>query len=77
MLIHVHIQNYPSTFDLAVIRWYDFKHRNERRMSKYNCPLLTLLDDYQCIPVESIVCLTHIIPRFDKENEYFVNNFLF
>jgi len=77
MIVYIQIPNSATTFNLVVIRWYDFKYRDERRLFKYNCPLLTLLDDYQCIPIEAISSLIHVVPRFGKENEHFVNSFLF
>ena len=42
----------------------------------YNCPLLKLVL-YNFITIETIDDVVHIIPRFEKNNEYFVNKYLF
>ena len=74
MLINVTIAGY-SSFDLALVRWYDF--RNARRLYKYDCPLLQYMDIYNFVPVESIIELVQIFKRAEKQNEYFVNTFMF
>lgn len=76
MLINVSIKNH-SSFDLALVRWYNFRYKDKRRFYKYNCPLLKLTDEYSFVPVESIIELVHIIQREDYQNEYFVNVFMF
>jgi hypothetical protein len=32
---------------------------------------------YNFVVIESIEGIVHIIPRFDKKNEYFVNKYIF
>lgn len=77
MLTNINVENYPS-FDLALVQWYDFRYKNDaRRLYKYDCPLLVLTDLYNFVPVESIIELTHIIQRAEKENEYFNNIYMF
>jgi len=76
MLVNVDIRNY-SSFDLALVRWYDFRYNDRRRLYKYDCPLLKLTNEYNFIPVESIVELIQIIQRAEHQNEYFVNIFMF
>ena len=77
MLINVEIKDYAS-FDLALIRWYDFRYKNDpRRLYKYDCPLLQFTNLYNVVPVESIIELVHIIQRFERQNEYFVNVYMF
>lgn len=76
MLVNVVIKNY-SSFDLALVRWYDFRYNDQCRMYKYGCPLLKLTSEYCFIPTESIVELVHIIQRAGYENEHFVNVFMF
>lgn len=79
MLIRVEIGGYSSSsFDLALIQWYDFRYKNDpRRLYKYDCPLLQLLDIFNFVPVESIIELVHVIPRVERSNEYFVNVYMF
>lgn len=56
------------------MQWYDFKKKTPY---VYGCPLLKLVDIFNFIKIEAIEDIVHIIPRFDKDNEYFVNKYLF
>lgn len=77
MLINVEIKSY-SSFDLALVQWYDFRYKNDvQRSYKYGCPLLQITDMYNVIPIESIIELVQVIQRAEKENEYFVNMYMF
>jgi hypothetical protein len=75
MLCSIRIPSFNETFDLALVQWYDYKNANIP--DKHECPWLTLTLQYEFIPVESGVELVHIIQRFIKDNEYFVNMFMF
>ena len=63
-----------SLLCLALVQWYDFKFQNNPYL--YYCPLLKLVDLYNLISIETIDNIVHIIPRFDKNNEYFVNKYI-
>jgi hypothetical protein len=77
MLINVEIDGY-SSFDLALVRWYDFRYKSDaRRFYKYDCPLLQLTNIYNVVPIESIIELVQIIQRAEQQNEYFVNIYMF
>ena len=77
MLINVTIAGY-SSFDFALVRWYDFRFKmNAQRLYKYDCPLLQYTDIYNFVPVESIIELVQVFQRAKKQNEYFVNTFMF
>jgi hypothetical protein len=77
MLLNVKINSY-SSFDLALIHWYDFHHKNDvRRLYKYDCPWLQYTDMYNFVPVESIIELVQVIQRAEKQNEYLVNIYMF
>lgn len=77
MLINIEIEDY-SSFDLALVRWYDFRYKNDqRRLYKYDCPLLQITNMYNVVPVESLIELVHIIQRAEQQNEYFVNVYMF
>ena len=65
MLCSIEISLFSEPFDLALVRWYDYK--NDGIPDKYECPWLTLTYQYEFVPVESGVELVHIIPRFDKK----------
>ena len=77
MLITVIIENYSTPFNLALVQWYDFRYKNNNRLYKYSCSLIKLLDTYNLIPAESIIELVQIIKREERENEYFVNIYIF
>jgi hypothetical protein len=76
VLINVEIKDHHS-FDLVLVRWYDFRYNDKRRMYKYDYPLLKLTDEYSFVPVESIIELVQIIHRAEYQNEYFANVFMF
>ena len=77
MLFNVTIKDY-SSFDLVLVQWYDFRYKNDKqRMYKYDCPLLQKISTYNIIPVESIIELIQVIERAEKQNEYFVNIYMF
>ncbi|UZO26049.1 uncharacterized protein OCT59_018297 [Rhizophagus irregularis] len=61
--------------NLALIQWYDFKFK--RNPYLYGCPHLKLIELYNFVVIESIHGVVHIVPRFDKQNEYFVNKYIF
>ena len=77
MLVNIKIGSY-SSFDLALIHWYDFRYKNDvRRLYKYDCPLLQAMDTYNFVPVESIIELIQVVKHTEKQNEYFVNMYIF
>ena len=77
MLITVKIEGY-SSFELALIHWYDFRYKNDiRRLYKYDCPLLQTTNAYNFVPIESIIELIQVVKRAEKQNEYFVNMYMF
>ena len=61
--------------NLALIQWYDFK--SQTRPYMYGCPHIKLKELYNFVVIEAIQDTVHIVPRFDKTNEYFVNKFIF
>ena len=62
---------------LALVQWYDFKYNNPYKLFKYDCPYMKIIQIFTIIIVDSIVEPVHIISRFSKSNEYFVNVFMF
>ena len=61
--------------NLALIQWYDFKSLKHPYL--YGCPHIELKDLYNFVAIEAIQDVIHVVPRFGKTNEYFVNKFLF
>ena len=57
--------------EFAHVRWY------EEVGELWGSPRLRLLKYYSCIPIDSVDRTVHIVPRFDKTNEYLVNSFMF
>ena len=64
-----------SSLHLALVQWYNYKSR--ARPNLLGCPLLKLSEWYNFIEIEAIEDIVHVIPRFNKINEYFVNKYLF
>ncbi|GES96165.1 hypothetical protein GLOIN_2v1488317 [Rhizophagus clarus] len=64
-----------SPLNLALIQWYDFK--SKRNPYLYGCPHLKLIELYNFVAIESIHGVVYIVPQFDKQNEYFVNKYIF
>ncbi|RHZ87318.1 hypothetical protein Glove_37g146 [Diversispora epigaea] len=64
-----------KSLHLALVQWYDFI--SKRTPFVYGCPLLKLTEVYNFIEIEAIEDIVHIVPRFDKTNEYLVNKYLF
>ena len=61
--------------NLAQIQWYDFKSQTHPYM--YGCPHIRLKELYNFVVIEAIQDVVHIVPRFGKTNEYFVNKYIF
>jgi predicted transcriptional regulator len=61
--------------NIALIEWYDFK--SETNPYIYGCSYLKLTEILNIVDIEAIRDTIHIIPRFNKTNEYFVNKFIF
>ncbi|PKC56537.1 hypothetical protein RhiirA1_473850 [Rhizophagus irregularis] len=75
MLINVKIIEKDLSFDLALVQWYDFC--NSRQLYKYDCPWLKIINTYNFVPIESIIELVQVVQRAERQNEYFVNTFMF
>jgi hypothetical protein len=73
LMVKIEIEQKPS-LNLALVQWYDFKFQKNSYL--YYCPLLKLVELYNLISIETIDNIVHIIPRFDKNNEYFVNKYI-
>ena len=75
MLVEVSLfPNHPP-LSLALIHWYDYYSKRFPMM--YECPHMKFVNHYDLIPFDSIAGLAYVVKRFDYENEYFVNKFLF
>ncbi|RHZ79932.1 hypothetical protein Glove_140g170 [Diversispora epigaea] len=74
LIIEVFLKKKKSLY-LALIQWYDFI--SKRTLFVYSCFLLKLTEVYNFIKIEAIEDIVHIVPRFDKTNEYLVNKYLF
>ncbi|RHZ88118.1 hypothetical protein Glove_26g229 [Diversispora epigaea] len=74
LITEVNVPN-ESPFHLVLVQWYDY--RFDQNSDLYDCPLLKLVEWYNFIEIEAIEDIVHMVPRFDKTNEYFVNKYLF
>ena len=67
--------NNEEPMNLVLVQWYDFKSLVNPFL--YECPLLKKTKIFHLIEIEAINDIIHIIPRFNKNNEFLVNKFLF
>jgi hypothetical protein len=75
LIVKIEIEERNIPLNLALIRWYDFKSQSHPFL--YGCSRLELTKIYNFIDIEAIQDIVHIIPRFNSNNEYFVNKFIF
>ena len=61
-------------YELALVRWYDIVPEESEL---YGCPHLYYTEEYNAIPIGSINQEAHIVPRFDKENMFLLNKYMF
>ncbi|GBC47370.2 hypothetical protein GLOIN_2v1785275 [Rhizophagus irregularis DAOM 181602=DAOM 197198] len=66
--------SYKEPYELALVRWFDI-HPIE--LIVYGYSQLYYTEEYNIIPVESINQEVHIIPRFNKENCFLLNKYMF
>ena len=59
--------------NLVLLQWYDGVQDEEM----YSCPKLWLTDQYTCVYLDSVDMSVHIISRNNRENEFFVNKYIF
>ena len=66
MLINVEVQDY-SSFDLALVQWYDFCYKDvsndSRCLYEYGYPLLKVTNMFNVVTVESFIELVQIVQR--------------
>lgn len=74
LLTEILIEKELPPLNLALLQWYDFKYQRHPYM--YECPHVKLKELYNFVTIESIKDVVHIVPRFGKENEYFVNKYI-
>ena len=76
-----------QNLQLVMVQWYDYAdiaakkkiltaNTKVDKRHKLGCPYMKLLDSYDIIPLESVLRAIHIVPDFNKENRYFVNNYV-
>ncbi|GET52354.1 hypothetical protein GLOIN_2v1762814 [Rhizophagus irregularis DAOM 181602=DAOM 197198] len=75
LIAKIELKNQNIPLNPALIQWYDFKFQNQPHL--YGCPLLEITEIYNFIDIEAIQDIVHIVPRFNKTNEYFVNKYIF
>ena len=66
--------SFKEPYELALIRWYDICLTEPEL---YGCPQLYYTKEYNTIPVGSINQEVYIVPRFDKENCFLLNKYMF
>ena len=72
LLLEFYTEKNKDPINLVLLRWFD-----EEEEEMYGCPRLYLSDQYTCIYLDSIDMSVHIIPRFNYENQFLVNKYIF
>ena len=75
LIAKINIKERNISSNLALVQWYDFISQSNPYL--YRCPLLEFTEIYIFVDVEAIQDIVHIIPRFDSDNKYFVNKFVY
>jgi len=75
LIVKIDVKRLSKSLNLVLIQWYDFKSQAQPYL--YGCSRLKLTKIYNIIDIEAIQDIEHIIPRFNSNNEYFVNKFIF
>ena len=60
-----------ESFSFVMVKWYDYcvlTRKKPESSDIFGCPCVKLLDEYNIVPLESVVESVHIILRFHKEN---------
>ena len=71
----IDLEDQNAPLNLALVQWYNFKFQDLSYV--HRCPLLEFTEIYNIIDIKAIQDIVHIVPHFDKRNEYFVNKFIF
>jgi hypothetical protein len=70
-----------------MIQWYDYVDITIKKKiktgntitdkrHKLGCPYMTLINSYDIIPLESVIRNLHVVPDFNHDNRYFINNYV-
>jgi hypothetical protein len=75
-----------QNLQLVMVQWYDYadvtakkKVTADTKMDKRHklgCPYMELLNSFDIIPLESVIRNVHVVPDFNKDNRYFINNYI-
>ncbi|GES83796.1 hypothetical protein GLOIN_2v1817096 [Rhizophagus clarus] len=66
--------SFKEPYELAIVRCYDIFFEQPEL---YGCPQLHYTKEYNAIPISSIYQEAHVIPRFDKDNRFLLNKYIF
>lgn len=66
--------SFKEPYELALVRWYDIV---TEKPELYGLPLLYYTEEYNTIPIGSINQAVHIVPRFNEENQFLLNKYMF
>ena len=69
-----------ESFSFVMVKWYDYclpTRKEPEPLDIFGCPRVKMLEEYNIVPLESVVESVHVIPRFHKENKYLVNKYIF
>ena len=65
---------FKEPYELALVRWYEIVP-DEPQL--YGCPQLYYTEEYNAVPIGSINRMVHIVLRFNEENRFLLNKYMF
>ena len=74
MLIRFFRGETKEPYNIAIIHWFEIVLE---KFEVYGYPQLYYTNEYNIIPISSINQEVHIIQRFDKNNCFLLNKFIF
>ena len=66
--------SFKEPYELALVRWFDIKITESEL---YGYSQLYYTEEYNTIPIGSINQEVHIVQRFEKENSFLLNKYMF
>ena len=65
-----------QNLQLVMVQWYDYAEVAQKKRHRLGCPYMKLLNSFDIIPLESVIRNVHVVPDFNKDNRYFINNYV-
>ena len=74
MLFKLFCGSSKEPYELALVRWYEI---DPDEPQLYGCSQLYYAEECNAIPIGSINQMVYIVPRFNEENRFLLNKYMF